>query len=531
MATSDSAAARACVGFVIAVAVEDADNEIQSCGGSHDDWHWLRALVTTAFTGSQLLVDRLRDEAALVRVGALTGLTAILDAWADDALRDAMSSWPVTWERELWSALDDPAPPVRAAALTALTRLTDMPEGAGWLEDSLYDADPEVRCAAVDAAARHLGRAAEARLLELAQAPEEPAGQPATTQLVELASPLAGAALLARLDAGVHVEETLSLIARAGLDELPVAPLARYLSDDAPPRTQVAAARVMVEWAATDPETSHPALIRTLTRGDFSAVHAAIALARTPTPAAESALIQTLLAPLPALESRSIGAVSKLRDAAARALGSAGSELAREALLESPFQAVRTRDRGPRSAALCGALGMLEHPSATPRIQQLLSDTTVTQRVAAIALGQSGVPASARLLRRWLRDEKDTRLRAHAALGLLLLQPDRVSVDAMALLRHPPEPVAATYDAVALAIAAGLRSLGRLATQRRVSRDALAACLNWSLAHGDAVEDMVLCYRGRGRSIGDSNGYAFWLRDIFTEAEGLLSQALRRQRG
>jgi len=509
---------------VVAAAIESADGEIQGCGGQIDDQRWLQGLVDAAFTGGQLLVGLLQDEHPLARVGALIGLTAILDGWAEDWTRRLLKDWPVTWHSELWGALDDPAPEVRAAALRALTRLPADPGEAVWLEGSLYDPSTEVREAAVGASARHLGRDVEGRLLELATArDDDSAARAAAVQLVELDSPLTAQALRARLQAGAAPVETLSLIVRAGLPEMPGADLAALLVEASPEPVRRAAAKALVEWVD---EASKPALVRALASGDHAAIYAAIALGRSPAAGAEGALIQTLMAPAPALKRRSERAALMLRDAAARALGAAATPLAREALLESPFRLPDARGNGPNAAALCGALGMMEHPDAAPRIQQLLGGNLYTRRIAGVALGQCGEPYSASQLRRWVRDESDPRLRAHAALGLLLLRPDRVDVDAMALLRHPPPPVVTTYEGLALSLGSGLRTLGRRVADRPASADALAACLAWARSHREAIDRITRCYRGRGDCISYNTAYAFWIRDLFEEAEALLSAAV-----
>ncbi|MEZ4449905.1 MAG: hypothetical protein R3B09_10540 [Nannocystaceae bacterium] len=155
-------AVRAAIGYVTAAAIEAADAEVQSCGGTHDDQRWLAELITAAPDAVHLLRAQLGDDAPAVRAAALTAFAALAEAAAQGGVVRLVEGWSIRDAEPLWDALADPIPAVRVAALAVVRHLPPQPREA--LRERLDDPDPQVREAAVPAAAFHLGRAVDERL-------------------------------------------------------------------------------------------------------------------------------------------------------------------------------------------------------------------------------------------------------------------------------------------------------------------------------------------------------------------------------
>ncbi len=510
------AAARALPGALIACAIEWADGEIQGCGGQVEWREWLEALVRGVDAGA-VLRRQLADPAPLVRQSALVGIGAILRGQAEYGLKGSLSPWAGDWEALALAAAGDGEPSVRAQALAALAALAARgPAALAAIVGARADPAPAVRAAAVAASAL-LGERAHERLEALLEDPDEAAAEAAVLRLVEARSGRVAGALRDRLERGVAPEQTCRLVRRAGLPAFPGALLARYLGPEQPDGVRRQAAQALVEWVEPG---CRPALRTALAGGDIPATFAAMALSRCPDPAAGPALVEAMCGPSPALDPR-WSAGTLLRDAAALALGVIGDEAAVAALSAVPVRERRDGE-GIAEPLLGVALGLTGRREAGPRLAALARTPNLyARRLVAVSLGCCGVEGARRDLRRWmLRPHKGDRVLApHAALGLLLLSPDRPGAEVLGVLRANKAPRVATFEGEALAGAVGLRAAGRLASAGRLHQEARAACLSWARAFAPGVQQALDCYRERGHAISLSSAWCLLVRDLVAEAE------------
>lgn len=498
---------RAIIGILAQVAVEDADSEIQACGGEQEAQQRLAALLQHG-TLRDALLRLLGDPVPLVSAAALRGLGALTRAKADAGMASRLRSWEPLTERDLLPLADSQEPLIRAGAIAALSVLPHLTaETRQRLVRALADPAAVVRAAAVEPAGRWLPEQAAPVLLACAVDPDPEVASRAVAQRVAAQDPRIAPVLLARLEAGVlSREDTCDQIRAAGLKRVSPEPLARVLSASEPPRVRMAAARALVEWV--DP-SCHPALVQALSLDEHTAYFAMLSLIRAPAAEAEPALRQLLGAPR--LQGRSY-------DAAAIALGALGTPTAQATLLEAQPRKHGPRGGGASAAALCLALGLHPRPEHAGRLLALAgTENLYVCRVAAVSLGrcQSPLPEVRSALTRWL-DEPDRVLSSRAALGLLLLAP----ADAPRALPAPPPARVASFEIEAASLGLGLRALGRALPSRHPAHVAARA---WVLAHQDPLQEALDCYRGRGRLTGYATAYALWIADLFTEARRLLA--------
>lgn len=482
--------------------VGSAASEVEGGHSSFDVLDDLQAIVAALPDLPTALVNSLGDPAPLVRRWSVLALGALTHHEHPRVSR-ALQPWPAVDPARWRSARGDGDPTVRAAAWRSMKAEPD-PEAT---KRALEDGDVRVQAAAVPWVHVDSDEALRRRVVTLAQG-EGPQADAALQHLVRWQTAEGTDALVARLRRGPDAF-ALQWAGDGAWSAVPAKLLLSGLGADRPQEEARLAARALTAWCDA---SCGPALLESLQGPDPVAIQAAIALCRG-APAGSEPILEAILS-LPNV-SRDIMRQT-LRNAAARALGAMGTAAAYKALLTCQVRPFKGKSPAPDAAVVCGALGMVERRAAAARIRTIAADNVYAQRVWSVALGQCGDPAMEGLLEPLLAS-KDRHVPALTALGLQLLRPERE--DMVARLREPAPCRAASFEALALAALGGLRSLGRGGD---VYAPARAACLDWARAMGPALDEMVDCYRGRGRMTGYSMSYVWWLRDLHREAlEGL----------
>jgi HEAT repeat protein len=265
----------------LAEAIESADNEIGACGGERAEQHRLEGLLDEAMGRLGALESFLRDRDPEARTAAL-----------------ATVKWLKLAEKADYNLLNVHAKAVRRLLPTVQREV-----------ERLSDQDPvaEVRAAAV-VALIELGGDELAPLLALRLADDDRTVQDlAIAWLSTARDPSVVRVLLARIDTEPS-ELLVNQLRAVGTAE--AAPHFHRLLGSQSAEIRAAAVQSLVEFVD---ESHTPALIALLDGDGGTALRAAVALSRCPTPAAAPALRKLLSGP-----------DSALKDAAARALAELG---------------------------------------------------------------------------------------------------------------------------------------------------------------------------------------------------------------